>query len=380
MKQGVPFSFLIVLSAVFIGACHNDGGDPVNLVPPAKPGPYFVGNTTFILEDPSRALSCGPGNRRLVTEAWYPANERAYRWSEVWISDFMLDQAEAAEERFGAEELIDFPTGSYRGAPLHPDAPPMPILIFSHGFSSNRFQNVTLSTYLASHGFLVVAPDHTCNAKIAPFPDGPVFFSILNSPISLFERIGDVRFLIDVFIESPPEMFDGRLDTEHVGIFGHSFGGLTVTETVKIEPRVSAMIQLAMFGFPWVPGSLATPTMYVYGLQDKIVDPFKALHEELIDLMPAPKYVLDFIDTGHFAFSDLCRFSTTLASIGDGCGSGTRICTGEPFENPDHDALHEALNSYTGAFFSAAFFGDPESVEYLKHNHFPGMVDYYVVD
>lgn len=107
MKQGVLFSFLIVLSAAFLGSCHSGDGGRGAGIPPPKPGPYFVGDATFILEDPGRALSCGPGNRRLVTEVWYPANESAYLWPEVWISDFMLDQAEAAEERFGAEELID---------------------------------------------------------------------------------------------------------------------------------------------------------------------------------------------------------------------------------------------------------------------------------
>jgi len=341
----------------------------------SEPGAYRVGNMSFILEDPDRPLGCGPGSRRLVVEAWYPAVDHAGQWPENHVSDFMLNQLEAAIERFGEDGVNDLPTGSFRDAPVHPGAVSMPILIFSHGFDSNRFQNATMANHLASHGFLVVSPDHTCNAMIAPLPDGAVFFSFFNVPFSLGERMGDVRFLIDIFTGEPPAMFEGRLDAAKVGIWGHSFGGMTVIETVKTEPRVSAMLQLAAFGFPGVPEDVDLPSMYLWGKQDKMMHPFAFLHDQAIEEMPPPKYVLDFFDTGHFAFSDLCRFIPDFSENADGCGSGTRIETGEPFENPGHEAMLEILNPYALAFFGATLLDLPACVEYLKTNPFPDRIE-----
>jgi len=390
--------FIALSLFIFAISCSTDGGgagksdddtdddtdDDVNsFLDPENPGPYLVGNTSFIFEDTTRLLSCGEGNRRLVVEVWYPASDDASEWPENYFSDFFLNQLDAVIEYMKEHgelppdgEFNDFPTGSYRDAPLNPDAAPMPILIFSHGISSNRFQNYTMSNYLASHGYLVVAPDHTCNAMFAPLPEGPIFFDPLNLPLTLGERKQDLSFLLDVFASNPPEMFIGRLDTQHIGFWGHSLGGITVTEQTKFEPRVSAMLQLAAFGFPPMPEGVTAQSMYMWGLQDKIMAPFETFHDQIIEQMPKPKYELNFIDTGHFAFSDLCVYAYDLAQSGDGCGSGTRIETGEPFENPGHDEMHKVMNPYATAFFGSAFFNYPELNEFLAQNHFPDRITY----
>ncbi len=355
---------------------------------PWEPGPYLVGNTSFVLEDPSRRLSCGTGNRRLVTEFWYPASDMAPAWPENHMTDFFLDQREEVirllremGELPPEGPIKDLATGSYRDAPLHPGVGRMPLLIFSHGFQSNRFQNFTMACYLASHGYLVAAPDHTCNAKVAPLPDGVILFSPSNTLVTIFERMEDVSFLIDVVTGAPPEIFKDHIDSEHIGFWGHSFGGITVTEQVKQEHRVSAMLQLASFGLPVppVPQECKAASMYMWGRQDKIMAPYEHWHDAIIEQMPPPKYNLEFFDTGHFAFSDLCLIVDKLATNGDGCGWGTRIGTGEPFQNPDHGYMHRIMNSYATAFFGATFFAYPELSEYLTENHFPDAIDYTVL-
>jgi len=408
MKSNLHLIFLLILSAALPFACGDAGDDDDSagdddsgdddsaddddddsssnpFLDPGNPGPYLVGNTSYILEDFGRRHGCGQGNRRLVTEVWYPACDDADQWPENYFSDFFLDKFDEAVEALieagyvEEEEFVDFPTGSYRDAPPHPDAAPMPILVFSHGFSSNRFQNYTMSNYLASHGYAVVSADHTCNAMFAALPEGVVLFEPLNAPFTLEERKGDVSFLIDEFTLRTPETFAGRLDADHVGFWGHSFGGLTVTEQIKTDFRVSAMIQLASFGFPPVPEQVVASAMFMYGQQDKIMEPFKDFHDQIVEQMPPPKYELNFFDTGHFAFSDLCVYSESLARDGDGCGEGTRIGTGEPFQNPDHDVIHEVLNAYAAAFFGATFFGFNELAEYLGENRFPEMMVYQPV-
>lgn len=358
--------------------------DDINpFINPETMGPYLVGNASFFFEDTSRELSCGEGNRWLLTEVWYPAVDNADDWPENYTTDFFLGRDEEIEEALieaginPDEELYDVPTGSYRDAPLHPDAPSMPIVLFSHGFSSNRFQNYTMSAYLASHGYLVVSPDHICNAGVALTPDDVVLFSILNFPLTLGERKADMSFLIDVMTLNPPEMFAGRLDNERIGFWGHSFGGVTVSEQFKVETRVGALIQLASFGFPPVPETVTAPSMYMWGKQDKWMFMFENWHDTYIQQAPMPKYELEFFDTGHFAFSDLCEFSINLAENGNGCITETRIGSSKLFTNPDHDVLHEVLNAYATAFFGAALFDYPDLWAYLAENHWPEMMEYF---
>jgi len=251
----------------------------------------------------------------------------------------------------------------------------MPILIFSHGFTGSRFQNYTLCNYLASHGYVVVAPDHTCNALIVPFPDAPLPYSIINAPITLFERKKDISFLIDQFVLDPPEMFAERLNKAKIGIFGHSFGGFTISESIKTEHRPRAMVQLASFGFPWNTQDASAPSLYLWGQQDGVMEPFEEWHFQNMDQMPSPKWNIEFRDTGHFAFSDYCIFSQKLANGGDGCGEGFDLDTGAPFMNPDHEQIHDIMNPYTTAFFGAVFFGYEELENYLKKNIDPEWVD-----
>lgn len=357
----------------------DDDGLPVNpFLYPGRPGPYPVGNTSFFLEDDTRALGCGEGNRRLVVEVWYPATDDADAYPENTLYDFFLDQQEEAMAAFAEHGDMpppdNYPTGSYRDAPLRDEPAAMPLIVFSHGFTSNRFQNYSTANWLASHGYAVVSPDHTCNALVAPFPDGIIGFSLLDAPFTIFERVADVRFLIDVFTQSPPAPFEGRIDAERVGIMGHSFGGFTVSETIKHEPRAGAMVQLAAFGLPGVPDDVTAPSLFVRGEQDKIMAPFGAFHDAYRDQMPAPKIELSFADTGHFAFSDLCVFSPWLAEDGNGCGEETRIGSDELFTNPTPAAMNDMMSPYITAFFGAVFFAEPELWHYLETNHHPELV------
>jgi len=358
----------------------DDDDDSTNpYLNPETYGPYLVGNTSYVMEDETRELFCGEGNRRMVVEVWYPASDDADQWAENTFYSFFLDQLEAAIEEFKdhgdlGEPPADFVTGSYRDAPLHPDSGPMPILLFSHGLSSTRFQNYTHANYLASHGYVVVSPDHTCNALLTPLPEGIVTFSTPDVLFTLGERKGDMSFLIDVFTENPPEKFAGRLDNDRVALFGHSFGGFTITETIKVEPRARAMVQLAAFGFPRVPEEVDQPSMYLTGQQDKVMYPFRNWHVAHRDNMPNPRFELSFYDTGHFAFSDLCTYSPWLTN---GCGTENKILSEEMFTNPTVEQMNAMIGPYLVAFFGATLFDEPSLWQYLQGNHFPEFFNYF---
>ena len=57
-----------------------------------------------------------------------------------------------------------------------------PILIFSHGHGGLRTQNTNQVEELVSHGYIVIAVDHTFDAGFVEFPNGEVFYSLTSRP------------------------------------------------------------------------------------------------------------------------------------------------------------------------------------------------------
>jgi len=360
-------------------ATDDDDDDDNPLLHPETPGPFTVGNRSFFFTDGSRELSCGDGPRTLLVEIWYPAADDADQGAENTIEDFFLGRLDEVLELIGDQgEMENLPTGSYRDAALHPQAQALPVIVFSHGFMSNRFQNFTMAAYLASHGYVIVAPDHICNAMVTLTPEA----AVAGSPLSIFstmrERTGDVDFLLALLRDAPPEFLAGKLDLTRTALWGHSWGGLTVSESIKDHPEVGALLQMASFGTPVVPETISAASMYFWGKQEKVMRIFTDWHYAYLDAMPPPKFSLEFFDTGHFAFSDLCRFVPVIAEFANGCGTERRIDGQGEFSNPDHEALHAVLNAYATAFFGAALYGLPELAAYLNENHWPAMMEYAV--
>jgi len=364
------------------GACTGEGpidddttgdayDDPFGA--PEAPGPFRVGNTSMYLEDPTRELECGEGSRVLLTEVWYPAADGDA--DQHTTRGFFLDRWDEVVAAMGGtgEELVDLPTGSFRDLPLHPDAPAMPLTVFSHGYLSSRFQSYSMASYLASHGYLVVAPDHACNTMVTLTPDQVIPGEESDPLGALVDRQADVAFLLDLFIDDPPEPFRGHLDIERIALWGHSWGGATVTELLKADDRPDAILQIAAFAFPPMPDDLEVASMFWWGQQDKVMGPFVDYHHEIVEQMPSPKHRLEFVDTGHFAFSDLCAFVTDLAEE-NGCGTETRIDSEEEFTNPDHAEMQEVTSAYATAFFGSALMGHPDADAYLAGESFPERV------
>src|SRR5690606_33792011 len=80
----------------------------------------------------------------LTVELWYPA----------------LPAPGADPSDYGTLSLT---RNAYRDAPADRRAVPFPLVAFSHGYGGVRYQSTFLTEHLASHGFVVVAPDHPHN-------------------------------------------------------------------------------------------------------------------------------------------------------------------------------------------------------------------------
>ncbi len=100
-----------------------------------------------------------------------------------------------------------------------------PLVILSHGYISDRSNFEYLAKHLASHGYVVVAPEHIgSNSKFKEaFLRREISVDV--SPFEFYSRPLDITLLLNQ-IENYAELRE-RINWEQVGILGHSFGGET---------------------------------------------------------------------------------------------------------------------------------------------------------
>ena len=117
---------------------------------------------------------------------------------------------------------------SLRARIAYPDGEgPFPLVVYSHGFNCYRESYAGLTDHWASHGYVVVLPEHpdcpTSQAKLSPE-------DVRNL---LYIRISDVARVLDALFAPGQEIpgLTGRIDYERKAIAGHSFGGMIAQVT-----------------------------------------------------------------------------------------------------------------------------------------------------
>lgn len=219
----------------------NDHGQPLTLTDATATGPYAVGTLDVTIVDSSRATPAhgtyaGAADRTLVVTLWYPATTAG---SEV--------------------------TAASGG--------PFPIVAHSHGFSSNRSENVLLASHLASHGYIVAAPSFPVSNIAAP--GGP-------STVDMPEQPGDISFVIDHVIglgTTAGHPLFGAVDSLRIAATGLSLGGgttlLTTFHPTLRDPRIDVAVAFApvaaLFG-PDFYATTNTPLLVLFGNADAILD------------------------------------------------------------------------------------------------------------
>lgn len=151
---------------------------------PFAHGPYPVGVRT------GQAIDTDRDGRRLPVEVWYPE---------------------------GA-------SGAY------------PLVLYSHASFGHKRQSSFLCTHLASHGYVVVAADHSGNsavdfteraARIAAGevrPRSPEEADAFLRQI-IADRVPDLRFLLDQVLAGAAGEVSRLIDERRIGLAGWSFGG-----------------------------------------------------------------------------------------------------------------------------------------------------------
>jgi predicted dienelactone hydrolase len=282
-----------------------------------KPGPYGVGVTTMTLEDTSRPTMAngsfpGAPNRTLVTEIWYPAA--------------------AAGDATIAEQ---------RDAPVDGRDAPYPLIIYSHGFMSDRRGGAYLARQLASLGYTVASPDYPLT--FAGAPGGP-------NALDVAEQPGDVHFLIDRLLSlSAPgkSRFAGAIDAQRIGLTGLSLGGLTTFlatfhPTLR-DPRIRAAAPIAgpaCFLTHAFYGERAVPLLILHGDIDAIV-PYRQNAVFAFQHANAPKRLVTIVGGSHTGFAD--GIEQVLEGANNPDDLGCRALAGVPQSNEGADPVLSRL-------------------------------------
>ncbi len=124
-------------------------------------------------------------------------------------------------------------------------AQPAPVIVISHGLGSSPAAFMYLARHLASHGFVVVVPQHIGSdaSRREALLSGVVGSDV--SPVEFIDRPLDITATLDQLdqlAQSDPTL-QGRMDLQNVGAIGHSFGGYTVLALAGADPNVPRLRQ-----------------------------------------------------------------------------------------------------------------------------------------
>jgi dienelactone hydrolase len=131
-----------------------------------------------------------------------------------------------------------------------------PVVLFSHGAGTTMEVQTSQCEDLASHGYIVVAIDHTYVSMATVFPDRIVSHKEATTNFNMAEpaeiitqiMADDANFVIDQLREmnngTIVSIFIGKLNLDQLGVIGHSVGGAVAYNLAINDSRVKAAIDL----------------------------------------------------------------------------------------------------------------------------------------
>lgn len=265
------------LALILLFGAHIMAQEKVQL--PRPTGSYNVGVSTHFLEDVSRHYNTA-NSRPLLVRIYYPSVEVQKEYPP-YLSDTMhLYKGKILNAYNVSSEDLEYLDGikdwAMPDAPINTDNSPFPVLFFSPGFLMAAQLYSSLIEEMASHGYVMVAINHTDACWPVMFPDGssPVILPELANIFSNKERscmqtfdmtqetwIKDVEFVLSWLQNQPlTKSFDFSL----MGIFGHSFGGSTAIEVARQHKDFKAVVNLDgfLFGLNW-DKPFQTPSLFI---------------------------------------------------------------------------------------------------------------------
>tara|TARA_R110002096_G_scaffold200639_3_gene384638 strand:+ start:12654 stop:13610 length:957 start_codon:yes stop_codon:yes gene_type:complete len=277
------------------------------------------------------------------------------------VEIFQLDPVDAKRDRTVPLKIYQQPGDTAQ-----------PIVLFSHGLGGSRNNNAFLGNEWAKHGYTAVFMQHAgSDEKVWKSAERSQRMAAMKSAANLessLNRFVDVPFVIDQlerWNEEEGHRLFRKLDLEHIGLSGHSFGAITSQALMGqkfpldynfADDRIDAFILMSpSTGKGITPaeafGQVRSPVLCLTGTKDTSAIQANMPAESRRDVYRAmpegDKFQLVFQDANHFAFSDTSFFKEN------------RI--------PHH---HSAIQLVTTQFWNAYLKGDTEAKAGLQSEAF----------
>jgi predicted dienelactone hydrolase len=380
---------------------------------PRPSGPYDIGTVTYHWTDASRREVFSPDKnmrRELMAQVWYPARKGSSSSHAPYLPD--ASDVMTAEARlhnwpdFALQHLKYVTTNAAESAPIADDQPGYPVLIYLEGLTGYRQMTTFQIEELVSHGYIVVGIDQPGAAAAVVFPDGhqiaitgllPQIMSLVNQSLSPAEKAPqlngqtfkdgiipyfaqDVSFTLDQLASlnttDPKGILTGKLDLQHIGMFGMSLGGMVGAQACLQDSRIKAclIIDVAMTA-DVVQKGLRQPTMWITrpantmrlerqkagGWAEKDIVQTQTTMHAVYNSLPTDGYFVQIPGAFHIDFTDLNLLSPIFPIIG--------------FSGPiGSQRTHEIVNAYSVAFFNQHLKGEPEALLDGPAAHFPEVI------
>ncbi|NEA35590.1 lipase [Streptomyces sp. SID13031] len=240
---------------------------PTKIHVPAPTGPNKIGTIELHLIDQARDDASAPGGKReLMVSVWYPARPRAEGPFAKYMPPKTADvlSHSLSKAAFGLDDpIFDFAgsdTQARVGVPA--ERGKHPVVLYSPGYPLSRYYGTAQVEELASRGYVVVTMDHTHEGPVE-FPGGrfvPGTDVLLptadQTRAALDTRVADTRFVLDQVTllayglnpdaerRNLPAGLRQALDIRNVGMFGFSAGGHTAADTMAVDGRINAGVDL----------------------------------------------------------------------------------------------------------------------------------------
>jgi len=276
-----------------------------------------------------------------------------------------------------------------------------PVIIFSHGAGGSKDSYSGLTRHWAGYGYVVMQPSHADSVVLRreQGDSGDNMLAALKTALhdedAWQNRPRDISFIIDSFDEIEHDIPELRhkLDRDHIGVGGHSFGGFTAESsscaTIKLgdgrvldlhDKRIKAALVLSGEG----PGAMGfydgsfkhcdLPMMSMTGTRDRAANGWSPeWREQIYTLSPSPdKYFLNLTGASHFTF--VGRQSSEALPRDTGhmrpamARREKRILRQSA---PNEEQLFGYVQVASTAFWDAYLLRDAAALNYLRSNALP---------
>jgi predicted dienelactone hydrolase len=210
--------------------------EPFHLSLPAPTGDAPVGVRSDWVIDRTEIDPATSQSRALPIRVWYPARHGAAGAHAPYVSASI----EAATE--GSLGLPDglFAIDTHAIADARPRPSIRGVVLATPGWGLPAATLTGVVIDLASRGYVVVTVDHPHDALLLEAPDGTFIFNTRNATESFDAQVPDLQLALDDL----PRLVPWARPGTPIGVIGHSIGGAAAAETMLVDDRITAGINL----------------------------------------------------------------------------------------------------------------------------------------